>query len=202
MTGQHLPRCPRRWPPARNADGCQYVGKPCLSRVNKKPMPQRHVWRLDYEYAQNLMRRAGHPKEQAVAQVLRMSAKQRQAWLHSFIDAEGHQDGEYVSVTQPHGPILEAAHLAIYLCGYRPRRMERPRENKAWAQTAQISAGRPVVTGSSLNREDAGCGPVWCVATELGSWTAEQDGQVFLTGNSGINARMGIPKPGPAPGAV
>lgn len=162
-----------------------YVDKPRLSRVNKIPMPQRHVWRLDYDYAQDLMRRAGHPKERAVAQVLGMSTAQRRAWLDAFIDAEGHRDGDYVSVTQAHGPLLEAAHLAIYLCGYRPRRMERPRENEAWSPTAQISAGRPVVSGSFLNKEDAGHGPVCCVTTELGSWTAEQDSQIFLTGSSG-----------------
>jgi hypothetical protein len=162
-----------------------YVDKPRLSRVNKKPMPQRHVWRLHYEYAQDLMRRTGHPKKQAVAQVLGMSAAQRRAWLDAFIDAEGHRDGEYVSVTQAHGPLLEAVHLAIYMCGYRPRRVERPRENEAWSPTAQVSAGRPVVSGSFLNKEGAQRGPVSSVTTELGSWTAEQDGQIFLTGNSG-----------------
>jgi hypothetical protein len=147
-------------------------------------MPQRHVWRLDYEYAQDLLRRAGHPKEHAVTQVLGMSAGQRRAWLNAFIDAEGHRDGEYVSVTQAHGPLLEAAHLAIYLCGYRPRRMERPRENEAWSPTAQISAGRPVVSGNFLEKEDVGHGPVWCVTTELGSWTARHQDHIFLTGDS------------------
>jgi hypothetical protein len=161
-----------------------YVDGPRLSRVNKTPMQQRHVWRLDYEYAQDLLRRVGHPKEQAVTQVLAMSAGQRRAWLNAFIDAEGHRDGEYVSVTQAHGPLLEAAHLAIYLCGYRPRRMERPRENEAWSPTAQISAGRAVISGSFLEKEDAGHGPVWCVSTELGSWTARHQNQVFLTGDS------------------
>jgi hypothetical protein len=26
--------------------------------------------------------------------------------------------------------------------------------------------------------------PIWCVTTELGTWTAQQDGLPFLTGNS------------------
>jgi hypothetical protein len=178
------------------------AGVPCAhyaydappSRVNKKLGSVRHTWRLDYEYAQDLMRWAGHPKEQAVAQVLGMSAGQRRAWLDAFIDAEGHRDGEYVSVTQAHGPLLEAAHLAIYLCGYRPRLKEIARQDPAWSPTAWISAGRPVVSGSFLKREDAGRGAVWCVTTELGSWTAEQDGQLFLTGNSDSNAQAGPPR--------
>lgn len=173
-----------------------YTEAPRLSRVNKKVMAPRHTWRLDPDYAQDLIQRAGHPKDDAFRQVLQMSAEQRRAWLDAFTDAEGHRVGEYVSVTQAHGPVLEAAHLAIYLCGYRPRREEIPRQEEHWSLTARISAGRPVVSGSFLEKRDAGRGPVWCVTTELGSWTAEQDGQFFLTGNSDSNAAAGDPSRG------
>jgi hypothetical protein len=152
------------------------------SRVNKKRCPDRHAWRLDYNYAQDLIHRVGHPKDDAVRQILAMSAAQRGAWLEAFIDAEGHRNGEYVSVTQAHGPVLEAAHLAIYLCGYRPARRDVVRNEEHWSPTAVISAGRPIVSGTFLRKTDAGRGPVWCATTELGSWTAEQDGHVFLTG--------------------
>jgi len=54
-------------------------------------------------YAQDLVRRAGHPKDDAGRQVLGMSAVQCRAWLDAFIDAEGHREGEYVSVTQSAG---------------------------------------------------------------------------------------------------
>jgi hypothetical protein len=164
----------------------RYAYPAAPSRVHGKKCPDRHTWRLDKDYAQDLMRRAGHPKEQAVAQVLGMSGAQRRAWLDAFIDAEGHRVGEYVTVSQAHGPVLEAAHLAIYLCGYRPRLMEVPRENAAWSPTAHVSAGRPVVSGGCLKKTDAGRGPVWCVTTELGTWTADQDGQILLTGNSEV----------------
>jgi SLT domain-containing protein len=51
-----------------------------------------------------------------------------------------------------------------------------------------------VVTGAFLRHEDAGRGDVWCVTTELGSWTAREDDHVFLTGNS--NAAKGTPSKG------
>lgn len=48
----------------------------------------RHQFRLDHDYAQDLLRRAGNPKSDAVAQVLAMSSGQRAAWLEAVIDAE------------------------------------------------------------------------------------------------------------------
>src|ERR1039458_2157091 len=52
---------------------------------------------------------------------------------------------------------------------------------------------RPHIT--PLVKEDAGTGPVWCVTTDLGTWTArDDDGQPFLTGNS--NAAAGDPSRG------
>jgi hypothetical protein len=49
---------------------------------------------------------------------------------------------------------------------------------------ARILLARPFASGQSLVKSDAGRAPVWCVTTGLGTWTAQQDGQVFLTGNS------------------
>lgn len=52
----------------------------------------------------------------------------------------------------------------------------------------------PVVTGAFLNKEAAGRGDVWCVTTELGTWTAQEGDHIFLTGNS--NAAAGHPSKG------
>ena len=50
----------------------------------------------------------------------------------------------------------------------------------------QIRLTAPTIGGPSRRSfvTDAGYQDVWCVTTGLGSWTAEQDGQLFLTGNS------------------
>jgi hypothetical protein len=170
---------------------------PRLSRVNKKPVPPRHQWRLDYDYAQDLMRRAGHPKEQAVEQVLAMSAEQREAWLEAIIDAEGHRSIKpgysepQVTISQTLGPVHDAIVLAIYLTGHRPRVLAHTRNHERWSDSDSIHPNNPVVTGAFLKREDVGRGPAWCVTTELGTWTAKESGHVFLTGNSDINAQPG-----------
>jgi SLT domain-containing protein len=165
-----------------------------LTRTGKQAIGPRHQFRLDPAYAEDLTRRAGHPKDDVVAIVMGMSRAQREAWLNGFIDAEGHRDGGYMSVSQCYGPVLDAAHLAIYLCGYRPRLVDNKVTEPGWSPSAHISLTRPVVSGSFLTQEDAGTEDVWCVTTELGTWTCEQDGQIFLTGNS--NAAMGDPSRG------
>lgn len=171
------------------------------SRVNHTKCPDRHTWRLDYRYARDLMNRAGNPKTDAVAQVLGMSARQREAWLEAVIDAEGHREpgrsavsSEQVVISQTYGPVLDAIALAVYLSGYRPRIRDNKVTNPNWSPSATVSPNSPYITGSYLRKQDAGRGPVWCVTTELGSWTAESGGHMFLTGNS--NWAAGTPSVG------
>ncbi len=88
----------------------------------------RHVFRLDHRYAGDLRRRAGHPKADAVDQVLAMSTAQRHAWLEALTDAEGtrimragHPTKPRVVIHQAPGGVLDAAIVATYLSGARPR---------------------------------------------------------------------------------
>jgi hypothetical protein len=176
-----------------------YMPKEPPTRTGVERVGPGHLFRFNPAYARDLMARAGHPKRDAFRQVLEMSAEQRRAWLDAFIDAEGYREGEYVSVTQCYGPVLDAAHLAIYLCGYRPRLVDNKVTDPAWNPSAYISACRPVISGAFLHREDAGTGDVWCPTTELGSWTAgggDAKHQAFLTGNSDSNAAAGDPSRG------
>lgn len=162
----------------------------------------RHQFRLDHRYAQDLLRRAGHPKAEAVEQVLAMSTEQRAAWLESFTDAEGSRamrpgyTKPQVVIYQAPGAVLDAATLAIYLSGARPRvlHIQRSLAHEGWSPEAAVRANTAVVTGAFLRRSDAGRGDVWCVTTELGTWTAREDEHVFLTGNS--NAAKGTPSKG------
>ena len=116
-----------------------------------------------------------------------MSTMQRAAWLQAVIDAEGTLDryGKATIYQEP-GQVQEAIALALYLSGLRPRigvvnRTNRP---ETWAAEGWVRGNIPVITGSSLHREDAGTGDVWCVTTELGSWTARYQDHIFLTGDS------------------
>jgi uncharacterized protein YukE len=162
----------------------------------------RHQFRLDHAYAQDLLRRAGNPKTEAVRQVLAMSTVQRDAWLRALTDAEGtramrtgYTKPQVVSYQAP-GEVLDAAVVATYLSGARPRvlHIRRSAGHERWNPEAAVRANTPVVTAAFLQHKDAGRGDVWCVTTALGTWTAGEDDHVFLTGNS--NAAKGTPSKG------
>jgi uncharacterized protein YukE len=162
----------------------------------------RHQFRLAHEYAKDLLARVGHPKTEAVQQVLAMSTEQRDAWLEALTDAEGTRamrpgyTNPQVMIYQAPGTILEAATLAVYLSGRRPRilHVERSAAPDSWSPEACVRGNNPVVTGAFLRVEGAGRGDVWCVTTSLGTWTAREDDHIFLTGNS--NAAKGTPSKG------
>lgn len=159
-------------------------------------------WRLSVPYSRDLMSRVGHPKDDAVEIVLRMSLEQRLAWLGAMVEAEGcgDPDGSLrgAQIYQAPGPIADAIILAVYLCGFRPGVYARPDRSDRHQATAReltiiVGNGRTGIPGGHTFMEEVGPQDTWCVTTSLGSWTAEQDGQVFLTGNSYIKGRYGSP---------
>lgn len=157
----------------------------------------RHQFRLDHDYAQDLLARAGNPKAAAVTQVLAMSTAHRTAWLEAISDAEGTRiAASQVAIYQAPGSVLDAITVAVYLSGRRPRVLHSNRSMapESWQPEAAVRANTPVVTGGFLTKEAAGRADVWCVTTELGTWTAREDEHVFLTGNS--NAAAGHPSKG------
>jgi WXG100 family type VII secretion target len=162
----------------------------------------RHQFRLDHDYARDLLARAGNPKSDACAQVLAMSTAQRAAWLESITDAEGTRSDRagytkpQVTIYQAPGAVLDAVTLAVYLSGARPRVLfsDRAAQHASRSVEGAVHANNPIITGAFLHREDAGRGDVWCVTTELGTWTAREADHVFLTGNS--NAAAGHPSKG------
>lgn len=149
------------------------------------------TWRVTPEYNRDLQHRVGHPKEDAPSIVLAMSAEQRAAWLDAMVKAEGSAAlaGE-PRVYQCDGPVAEALELAIYLSGYRPSKSKLSGKDE-WAACYSYGMCRPHVTaGPGWSAQGGDTQAVWCVTTDLGTWTAEQNGQIFLTGNS--NARAGM----------
>ena len=151
------------------------------------------TWRLEPSVARDLIARVGHPKDDAEQIVRGMSAEQRAAWLDAMIRAEGSSNGEYTVVYQCDGPVREALKLAIYLSGYRPSESKLSGKEQ-WAPCYAHGLTRPRVGPMNRSIVDAPDQEVWCVTTDLGTWTAQQDGQIFLTGNS--NARRGTPSKG------
>lgn len=161
----------------------------------------RHVFRLNYEFVQDLAERSGwHGRPDSPTLVLALSPTQRSAWLQAMIDAEGTvspQPGskrkDRVTIAQCDGPVQDAIALAVYLSGSRPSFVRGPAHER-WKPYGWIGVNSGFMGGAALQRVDAGVAPVWCVTTDLGSWTAQQHGHTFLTGNS--NAEAGTPSKG------
>jgi hypothetical protein len=101
-----------------------------------------------------------------------------------------------VTIYQTPGEVLEAAAVAIYLSGARPRLLtvRRSGDHPTWKTEATVRGNKAVVSAGLLAQENVGRGDVWCVTTELGTWTAREDDHIFLTGNS--NAAKGTPSKG------
>jgi len=150
------------------------------------------TWYLHKAYALDLMTRAGNPKTSSFESVLQMSDSQRVTWLSAFDLAEGTDHGSKRRLYQVVGNTSDAAQLAVYLEGHRPsrNRIDRGRENEH--PYHQIHYANPNCTAYPIpmDKEEL----VWCVTTELGTWTARQNDSVVLTGNSGwdwnLNTRV------------
>jgi hypothetical protein len=147
-------------------------------------------WRLSAPYARDLTERAGHPNTDHRAMILAMSSAQRRAWLDAMFLAEGSVDqreGHTVhrSISQNDGALAETIRLAVYLEGYRPSVYKRA-DKRYGTENLIIGFVKPTlhVGHPGFFYEDAGEQEVWCVTTELGSFTAEQNGHIHLTGNS------------------
>jgi hypothetical protein len=135
---------------------------------------------LHARYSADLLRRAEFERGWE-SMVLAMSDPQRKAWLEGMIAAEGcmlTHESDIMRIPQNDGPIAEAIALAVYLEGFRPSR-RRPRGG-----FSNVTMARPQVRAGSLTVDEHSVEPVWCVNTDLGTWTMRQGEQIMLTGNS------------------
>lgn len=131
----------------------------------------------------NGMKRDGNWTER----VLSMSSEQRRAWLAGFALGEGCcVSGDTWQVFQNQGDLADAAELAIYLEGYRATGgIHHFKGGNVPHQ--RIRAARPNITGQRLVQSPVESAPVWCVTTDLETWTMRQPGgQIMLTGNTRI----------------
>jgi DNA polymerase I-like protein with 3'-5' exonuclease and polymerase domains len=119
--------------------------------------------------------------------VLAMADNERRAWLSGIALGEGSVapgGTDTWTIAQNKGDLYDAICLALYMEGFRPSRGIQHTKGAVMCQW--VRASKPSVTGQRLVKKDAGRGPVWCVTTELGSWTARENGEIGLTGNSRI----------------
>lgn len=124
--------------------------------------------------------------------VLSLTPDQRHSFLDAIIDAEGHRMpgreaaySEFVRIAQVNGPVQDAIKLAVYLEGYRPTFSANSAERNGFQPAGVVGMAKPYVAPSTF--DDVQVLPnqtVWCVKTDLETWTARQDGQIFLTGNT------------------
>lgn len=158
---------------------------------------RRHSFRLQPGYGRDLLKRSRWQKGPELF-VASLSTEQREAWLEAMIDAEGSKNMQpgYTKprtvIYQRDGETQDAIKLAVYLNGYRPSVsavVHTHERAKNWSPMAQIGLNKPYVSVGALTVELLEPQDVWCVTTEIGSWTAEQEGHIFLTGNS--NASWG-----------
>lgn len=158
-----------------------------------------HQWYIHAEGARDLLKRADWASG-VEAGVRQMSSSQRTAWLDGMVAAEGSAvrsgpDGEKVRIPQNNGDVCDAIVLATYMEGFRPSRRRKTDRQSV------VTMARPAAHGATLERGETTVEPVWCVQTDLGTWTMRQDGQVSLTGNS-TWAGVGHRKTGDAAGQI
>ena len=109
--------------------------------------------------------------------------------------AEGsiEDNGGRRSISQNDGALAETIRLAIYLEGYRPSVYKRAAKRYG---TVNLTIGfvRPtlMIRNPGFFYEDAGEQERLVRKTELGSFTAEQNGHIHLTGSSFCASKVGI----------
>ena len=124
-------------------------------------------------------------KEALPALVTTLSRSARQAMLSAMVAAEG--DGKQ-TFSQQVGPVLDAFLMLTALEGLRTGRLKSsPSGYRSDVRTHRVRilsshAGPPTV--GYLTVAPASSGSVWCPTTEFGTWVAELDGQVFISGNT------------------
>ncbi|GAA0719836.1 hypothetical protein Drose_06130 [Dactylosporangium roseum] len=149
---------------------------------------------LTWECWQDLSARSKASKAEALDFVYSLSVSQRRAFVRGFLAADGTRDPRTsderlgYAAFQVSGPVAEAIKVAAYLEGYRPDTRVKTMFDKDRFGTRPLECigfRTPVVKSRHLRVVDKRIADVWCPTTTLGTWTARQGEEIFLTGNSG-----------------
>jgi hypothetical protein len=170
---------------------------PCSEYVREPTGRQNHTiyrWKLAFDYWNDLASRSKASKADALNFVLHLSVTQRKAFLRGFLAADGSRDTRTAddrlgyAAFQVSGPVAEAVKIAAYLEGYRPDTKVKTvfdADRYGTQPMEHIGFRTPVVKGRNLPVVDKRRTDVFCPTTTLGTWTARQGEEIFLTGNSG-----------------
>lgn len=136
-------------------------------------------YRLQAHGLKRLSARTGYVGDKAALPsfVTSLSPVAAQAFLDAAYTAEGCSTEARRCMWQNEGPCADALAIVAYRAGY----LVALRDAKQ-TKLKKISMLRPNV--SEVSCEPAGAEDVWCVSTELGTWTMRQGRYVCLTGNS------------------
>jgi len=135
------------------------------------------MWYVGRGVFSEILHRSRLDETGPVRMVLTMTREQRHAWLEAVQLAEGTQP-KMLEIAQArhvagNEPMREAIAVAGFLKGHRIAMRART-----------VDLCNPTPFRNYLVAEPLEPDTVWCPTTTLGTWTAEQDGQVFITGNS------------------
>ena len=153
----------------------------------REPIPGYFTWTVPSPTARDLAERAGIPNgypDNWSQWALRLSASQRVAMLEAMRRADGDP------FTKGHAGKHEMYAVLTYLEGGSPRTWWEGPDRSGWSKkpVGKTRTLRDRWTMQRTQWEDAPTQRVWCPTTGLGSWTARQNGRVFLTGNSSYGA--------------
>ena len=142
----------------------------------------------------------GKPFESTVLEtVLKMGPKQLRAFAKTAYIAEGAQsESGDLRFWQNPGQVMDAVQLAFFMLGSRVgkqryydygERVRTFKDGRTFTSedhcgSFSINESQPFVRVASLRVQDVDRGPVWCVRTDLGSWTCMHEGHISLTGNT------------------
>lgn len=149
----------------------------------------KHTFRIRSKWAREMWSRTGLDRLSPEEFVLTLGPKGIQALLRGLWGAEGWMNGaQRIMAQNRSSPYYNAMVLAIYLGGHRPC-ISSNGMTSAGNENLNIHFGGQHVTGQWLDQSLGEVQDVWCVMTELGSWTMRQGDHVCLTGNSITIAR-------------
>jgi DNA polymerase I-like protein with 3'-5' exonuclease and polymerase domains len=140
-------------------------------------------WRINPAWARTLLDKVEvHDKNSFDPWKLATSLRdsQRRAMIRAINAADG--------CHQSNSPVTELVVALGYLTGHFARVSVRQPDGKGWMRNsiARVNYQRAFITGQRTTVSDPVIQDVWCVTTELGTWTMRQGRTPVLTGNSKI----------------
>ena len=159
------------------------------TEYSHKSRPTEQWWNIPAEVARSLMKRAGlltdsgnykdvNPEQFALS----LSDSQRKYFINGVHLGDGTKGKPIIS--QNAGWLSQVIRTIGYLEGYLVK--SRIDDSSIISNNVYYKHyfAKPTLSGQRITNSYVGKKDVWCVQTDLGTWTMEQNGLIALTGNS------------------